>query len=148
MEGKTPTRVTVEGALPFILLKDESLIWYQKNCGYMEEKTCRSYVGGSQGASIRIAKGLYYRTSAFRGHPVEETRMAQLDTGTVGITDKHIYFTGNHKSFRIAYPKIVSFVPYSDGFGLFRDAANAKEQVFVTGNGWFCMNLVSNLAKR
>jgi len=37
-------------------------------------------------------------------------------------------------------------VPYSDGIGIHRDAASAKPQIFVTGDGWFTYNLVVNLA--
>jgi hypothetical protein len=43
--------------------------------------------------------------------------------------------------------KIVNFVPYSNGFGIFRDAANARQQVFLTGDGWFPFNLLTNLSK-
>jgi hypothetical protein len=47
----------------------------------------------------------------------------------------------------VAYDKIVSFTPYSDGIGIQRDAQTAKPQVFVTGDGWFTYNLIANLAK-
>jgi len=45
------------------------------------------------------------------------------------------------------YAKIVSFEPFSDGLGLVRDAAIAKPQIFVTGDGWFTYNLVTNLSR-
>ena len=146
-EGKLPARVTIDGAMPFNLQKGETIVWYEKGCRYMEEKTFRSYVGGYQGVSVRLARGLYYRTGGFKGHPIETDKMVQLDAGVLAITDKHLYFAGTRKSFRVPYPKIVSFVPYSDGFGIFKEAANSKQQVFVTGNGWFFINLVENLAK-
>jgi len=47
----------------------------------------------------------------------------------------------------VPYSKIVSFTPYSDGIGIQRDAASAKPQTFVTGDGWFIYNLVVNLAR-
>jgi hypothetical protein len=70
-----------------------------------------------------------------------------VDTGIAVITAKNIYFCGPAKSFRVAYKKIVSFQPFSDGFGITRDAISAKPQIFVTGDGWFAYNLVTNLAK-
>ena len=70
-----------------------------------------------------------------------------VDNGMVAVTDKHIYFAGSKKSFRIKYEKIVSFTPYSDGIGIQRDAQTAKPQIFVTGEGWFTNNLIQNLAK-
>jgi hypothetical protein len=56
------------------------------------------------------------------------------------VTDKNIYFTGPRKSLRLPYRKIVSFEPFSDGVGVMRDAATAKPQIFVTGDGWFTYN--------
>lgn len=52
------------------------------------------------------------------------------------------------KSFRVPFKKIVSFQPFSDAVGVMRDAANAKLQTFVTGDGWFTYNLLTNLSSR
>ncbi|MBE0069320.1 hypothetical protein F3K46_09925 [Thermoanaerobacterium thermosaccharolyticum] len=67
--------------------------------------------------------------------------------GILAVTTKHIYFYGPIRSFRAPYTKIVSFAPYSDGIGIQRDAASAKPQIFLTGDGWFLYNLVINLAR-
>jgi hypothetical protein len=64
----------------------------------------------------------------------------------VVITNKHIFFAGPVKALRVPYAKIVSFQPFSNGMGIIRDASNAKAQIFVTGDGWFTYNLVTNLA--
>ena len=45
------------------------------------------------------------------------------------------------------YDKIVDFEPYSDGFGIMREAQTAKPQFFRTGDGWFAYNLATNLAR-
>lgn len=95
--------------------------------------------------SIRVAKGLYYRVGAFKAQAVDRTERVHVDTGLVAVTDKHIYFGGPLKSLRLAYAKIVSFQPFSDGIGVIRDASNAKSQLFITGDGWFTYNLVTNL---
>jgi hypothetical protein len=92
--------------------------------------------------SIRIAKGLYYRTGAFKGERVQTS-----DTGPLSVTNKHIYFAGPSKRFRIAYNKIVAFEPFSDGIGVQRDAQTARPQLFATGDGWFTYNLITNLAQ-
>lgn len=146
MEGKIPKRCQPVGALPFNFQRSETLIWIFNNVAYYEDKTRRRYVGGSQGVSFRIAKGLYYRVGSFRGHPVETTERVHVDTGILAVTTKHIYFHGSTKSFRVRFDKIVSFTPYSDGIGIQRDASTAKPQVFVTGDGWFTYNLLVNIA--
>jgi hypothetical protein len=146
MEGKIPKRCQPVGALPFNFQRSETLIWIFNNVAYYEDKTRRRYVGGSQGVSFRIAKGVYYRVGSFRGHPVETTERVHVDTGILAVTTKHIYFHGSTKSFRVRFDKIVSFTPYSNGIGIQRDASTAKPQVFVTGDGWFTYNLLVNIA--
>lgn len=147
LEGKVPKRFKTADPLPFNFQKSESLVWAFSNVKYYEERIRREYVGGSQGVSIRIAKGIYYRVGHFKGYPIEREEQVYVDTGILAVTTKHIYFYGPIKSFRVPYSKIVSFTPYSDGIGIQRDAANAKPQIFVTGDGWFVYNLVINLAR-
>ena len=147
LEGTLPQRMSVVGDLPFNFQKGESIVWLFTEATYHEERMRTHYEGGHQGVSIRVAKGLYYRTGGFRGHPVKTAEMANMGTGLLGVTDRHIYFAGPTKAFRVKYDKIVSFTPYSDGIGIQRDAQTAKPQVFVTGDGWFTYNLISNLAK-
>lgn len=147
LDGEIPERVKIDGNLPFNLQKTEKVIWVFQDVDYYEEKTRTHYVGGSQGVSIRIAKGLYYRTGAFKGQRVQTSETVHADTGLLGVTNKHIYFAGVSKRFRINYNKIVAFEPYSDGIGVQRDAQTAKPQTFVTGDGWFTYNLITNLAQ-
>ena len=147
LEGNVPTRFKVEGNLPFNLPKSEQLVWVFQGVQYYEQKTRREYVGGSTGGSVRVAKGVYLRASSFKGHPVDRTETVHIDTGILGVTNKHLYFTGKAKSLRIPYGKVVSFQPYSDGIVIQRDAASAKPQTFITHHGWFTYNLITNLAK-
>lgn len=147
LEGTIPQRLSLDGRLPINFQKGEQLIWAFPQSSYLEDKTRRQYVGGSQGASIRIMKGVYYRVGAFKGHPVDTTVRIHVDTGWVAVTNKNLYFAGSVKSLRIPFTKIVSFEPYNDGIGVMRDAATAKPQIFVTGDGWFTYNLVTNLAQ-
>ena len=147
MEGKVPSRFHIVGALPFNFQRGEALIWAFNNVAYYEEKYRRQYVGGSLGVSFRIAKGVYYRVGSFRGRPVETPEKVHVDTGILAVTTKHLYFQGQTKIFRVRLDKIVSFMPYSDGVGIQRDAATAKPQFFITGDGWFTYNLLINVAK-
>jgi len=73
LDGKVPQRMCVEGNVPFNFQKNETLVWLFQNVKYYEQKTRRQYVGHSSGVSIRVAKGLYFRTGAFAGSPVETT---------------------------------------------------------------------------
>lgn len=147
LNGVIPQRMSVDGNLPINFQKGEQVVWAFSGSKYLEDKTRRQFVGGSQGISLRVMKGVYYRVGAFKGHAVESTERVHIDTGWVVITNKNIYFAGSQKSVRIPYAKIVSFEPFSDGIGVMRDSATAKPQIFVTGDGWFTYNLVTNLSK-
>lgn len=145
MEGKIPQRVSVDGGVGLNLQKSEQIIWAFPQTEYLEDKTKRTYVGRSHGVSVRVMKGVYYRTGAFKGHPVEHTERISHGAGLMVLTNKHIYYHGA-KVFRIPFSKIVSYEPFSNGIGITRDAANAKMQLFVTGDGWFTYNIISNIS--
>lgn len=83
---------------------------------------------------------------SFKGHPVETTSLDHIDSGILAVTQKNLYFAGPHATFRVGLNKIVSLIPYSDGFGLFRDRVNAKREVFLMNDAWFAHNLLSYLA--
>jgi len=146
MEGKIPERVAIEGHTAN-LMRAEHPVWLFNGVRYYEERTTRSFKGVSHGLSIRVIKGVYYRPSAFRGSPVETTRIAHIDNGQVLVTSHHIYFLGARKSFRVPYRKIVSVEPFKDGIGIQRDAMSARPQIFVLDDAWFAYNLISNLGR-
>lgn len=147
LNGVIPQKMTFDRNLPINLQKGEQVVWAFPNSQYLEDKTRRQYVGGSQGLSIRVMKGVYYRAGAFKGRSIEYNERVHVDTGLVILTNKNIYFAGSQKSLRLPYNKIVTFEPFSDGIGIMRDTMTAKPQIFVTNDGWFTYNLVSNLSQ-
>ncbi len=146
-EGKLPDDPHRTDNPPFNFQKSEKPVWTFFNVGYYERRTRRIRQGSSSGVGVRVMRGVYYSPRSFRSESIEHNVTERVDTGTVGITDKHVYFKGTEKSFRVPYSRIVSFDATSDGFSLVRDAANARPQIFITGDGWFSYNLVTNLAK-
>lgn len=146
-DGKIPNRIDVEGELPFNFLKTENLIWVLSSVDYYENKTKRRYEGDSSGVSFRVAKGVYVRSSSFKGHPVDYEETIYQDTGLVAITDKYIYFSGEMKEFRVAFNKIISFKPFSDGVRFQTEAVSAKPKIFIVDDGWFLYNLLTSISK-
>lgn len=147
MEGNVPEPPQLNQRPPFNLMKSEDLVWVIPDAGYYKTKTVREFRGSSHGVSIRVAKGLYYRPSAFKGRSVSREETVLADRGLLGVTTKHIYFHGDRERFRVRYDRIVSFEPFSDGLGIMRDNQRAKPESFVTGDGWFIYNLVANLSQ-
>lgn len=117
---------------PAIMQKNETC-HFCANVALFETKTRKktTYVGGSSGVSLRIAKGVSYRVGSFKGQPITNTweETVQIDQGTLLFTTKRVMFVGSKKSFSINHNKILNFQMYSDGIDVIKE--NRKtEQVF------------------
>jgi hypothetical protein len=67
-EGKLPRSLPrIAGHNPINLERGEVVLWVFNGASYYTPRSRTQYVGGSQGVSIRIAKGVYYRTSTLQG---------------------------------------------------------------------------------
>jgi len=145
-QGQVPDpKFTIDGHLPFLFQKSEKLIWVFQDVDYLEQRTRMEYQGGSQGVSIRITKGVYYRTGAFKGRRVEVEELKNIGTGIVALTSKHIYFGASQTSFKVPYSKIVALNTYSDGIQIQKDGVRSKPQIFKGLDGWFASNIITNL---
>lgn len=147
-------RSVMEGDPKFIdppsglnLRKGEGVVWVFYNVDFLEDRVRRKTVGGSQGMSFRIAKGVYYRVGGFKAESVATTERVLVDNGYLAVTNAALYFVSATKSVRVPYNKIVSFDQFKNAIGIMRDAQTAKPQIFVTGDGWFSYNLIVNLAQ-
>jgi hypothetical protein len=133
--------------IPLVLMKSEQLI-HATNAKFYEERTKTHYVGGSDGISIKVAKGVYYRKSAFKGERVQEHNMEHIDNGLFALTTKHIYFHGHRKSFRTRLDRVVALDPYEDGIGIRKAGVTSKPQVFkdydsgMPIDAWFVSNAI------
>ncbi len=126
-------------------VEGEKLIWPLWDTEYCELRTHTYYVGASEGFSIRLAKGVYYRRSRFKGYPVTMTGPEVVGTGPLYVTDRNLYFVSFNKTLRINYDKVIGLIPYADGFAIYTDGRSGKPHAFCTGDGWFACNLVANL---
>lgn len=126
---------------PVLLGKTEYVVWGYNNVNAFEEKTGRKYEGGSQGVSIRICKGVYYRVGANKGHAVDYTYTNPLGSGTLVITNKNIIFVGA-KAIKFAINKIITFNAYEDGIELMKEGVRAKPTTFTGFDPWFISNLL------
>jgi len=147
MNGVIPKRMGFDRSPRLNFQRNEQVVWTFEGIDYLEDRTRRQYVGASSGVSIRVMKGIYYHVGGFKGQAIDRTERVHLDTGLVAVTTKQIYFAGAERAFRVPYAKIVSFEPFTNGLGIIRDGVSAKPQIFVTHDGWFTYNLVSNLAR-
>jgi len=146
MAGKMPERFKID-QVPVQLQKGERIAWGFANTDLLEQRVQRASRTVAHGVSIRVARGIYYRPAVFNTTPVERAYTATIGRGLLLLTDRNVYFASSAKTMRIPYAKILSFEPFKDSIGIHRDAASAKPQIFVTGDGWFTYNLVTNLSQ-
>lgn len=144
LNGKIPNRCTAS-SLHIVLQKGESIIWVFNNVQLHEMRTKRHFVGGSVGVSVRLMKGVYLRTSSFRGHPVATTHAVHLGAGTLIVTNKHVFFQGVAGVVKLAAKKIVMVEPFTDGIQVQVDGVSAKPRLFQGLDGLFAYNVITNL---
>jgi hypothetical protein len=146
LNGIIPTpAITIQGALPFMIGKDEKILWVFRDVELVEQKIKREFVGRSQGMSFRVMKGVYYRVGSFKGTPIETTQMLSIGRGILVLTDKTIYYNCQQKSLKIPFKKLISIEPYSDGVGFQKDGASSKPFFLKGMDSWFTYNLIINL---
>ena len=141
-QGKLPT-IRLEGILPIPLASNERLVYKFDDVHYSNIVTESHFVGGSQGVSFRICKGVSYRLGNFRGHTERSDRVNYVGSGALFVTTKSLAFVSPSVSMRIPFSKIAGFTPTSSGFVFYRTNKTAKPEQFEFWDGWFPCNLVS-----
>ncbi len=116
--------------LPFKFLKSEHLLYVFPGVGYAEQRIKREIVGRSAGTSVRIAKGVSVRVGQSRGTPVERDEIVHRGVGTMAVTTKHVYFSGE-RTFRIRFSRIVSVQAMRDAVEVTRDRASGLSEYFM-----------------
>lgn len=91
------------------------------------------YEGGSVGGSVRVVRGVYLRSSSFRGQPVTTDSMDPDDVGTVYLSNERIIFVGARGTKDFPYVHIGSVQPHADGMRV--DVLNKLPVAFETGDG-------------
>lgn len=146
-EGVIPNRCEVTSQLPFVFLKNESLLLVTTNVELYEQRVKREYSGQSSGASIKVLPGWWVRVGDSTGSSVSTLVTERIDIGMLALTTKHIFFSSGKKSSKIRFDKIISSELMADGIRITKDGANAKPQWFVTSDGWFYHKAIALLSQ-
>ncbi|MPX18304.1 hypothetical protein CPI31_01540 [Moraxella catarrhalis] len=124
---KIQSGILPEAYTSAIILRRGEIAHFVIPAQLLEERVIsRGYKGGSQGVSIRIAKGITYRVGQNRGKLVSEKGTIPVDSGDFVITNRRLIFTGTKKSFSYDYKKLLAWNVYSDGILLNIDNASSR----------------------
>jgi hypothetical protein len=90
---------------PLVPKKDETIYAIVERAGLVEPRRLPGqWQGAHRGASIRIAKGVYWRTGGSRGtYKQGEERQTLIDNGTAVITSQRVVFLGAKHTREWAY---------------------------------------------
>ena len=108
------------GQLPTIIGTNINLandeVCHYADIGYtFKDRTITTgYTGKSSGISIRLAKGLTYRTGGSGGKAIREKQRTTY-TGTLYITNKRVIYSSTNECFDKTFDKITSVTEVKDG---------------------------------
>lgn len=87
---------------------------------------------GGMSTSIRIMKGVRYRTGSFKVQRTSKELLVAEDRGTFWVTNKRICFSGQRKNFTVPFDKILHLDRSPDGLVI---AKNGRETPYLVGLG-------------
>lgn len=124
-----------QGPVTLTLAKDEEPVYVLKRVALLETRGNGStYVGGSQGVSFRVAKGISYRVGSSRGQLVRNPESLQVvDQGTATFTNKRIVFAGSSASREWRFDKMTNIDIGGNGMQVMLAVNNRQK---VSGLKW------------
>ena len=93
-------------------------------------KSTRTVGYYSQGVSLRIARGVYYRVGASRPQRVTTEGLTEIDAGTLYLTSKRVLFDGATKNSSIRLSNLIGYEVYSDGLKLEKGSGRSPYLLF------------------
>jgi hypothetical protein len=102
-------------AEPVLIAKQDEVFHLEVMASLMKEVVLREFVGGSSGVSFRIAKGVSFRTSGFRGRSVVVgTELQAAESGLLVVSSQRVAYMGK-TTFEFPYSKLMYMEVFTDG---------------------------------
>lgn len=105
-------------AIPLNLQKGETCHFTASGTWNEIRKSTTTVGYHSQGVSIRIARGVYYRVGGSRPRRVTTEGLTEIDSGTLYLTNKRVIFDGQRKNTSIRLSALLGFEVFADGLVL------------------------------
>ena len=140
IQGKKSITYDMNVPLPIvnatnIVLSNGEVCHYCSPATYVKTKNVVvGYSGGSQGVSIRVAKGMSYRVGASKAAPVRGN-VEERTNGLLSITNKRIVFSAAKGAFDKKLTSLSSVTPYKNAidfqFGAQQYSLETKQAKFI-----------------
>ena len=117
-----------EGNLPEIAtsvnLKKGEVAHYEGEVTWQHLRTRRKRVAGTRSRSIRVAKGISFKTGSTPGHTEEWQEFQTVDEGRVIVTSQRLLFMGAKKNLNLKHDKILDMELFADAVLIHRGTVN------------------------
>jgi hypothetical protein len=121
-------------AVPILLQRGE-ICHFSGAARHHEIKTLTKRINYSgPTASIKIMKGLHWRAGSVSVQRVTTDVMTQLDSGTLYVTSKRLFFDGTKKNVSIPLGKVSKFTVFKDGLQVEKETG--KDPYFLGTLDW------------
>jgi hypothetical protein len=126
-KGIKPTIYTLNGFYP---QKGESVIWAFSGVQHLHQAAHSEWVGRSGGLSVRVMKGVWYRSGRNHGHSEHHSSMDDQGVGMLVLTTKALCFVGVNSA-RLPFAHILALETFSNGIALARYAKRNGNFVLI-----------------
>lgn len=138
-EGKIPNIKNTN----LVLSNDEFCCFMDKAYTFEDKTITTGYTGKGNGISLKIAKGITYRTNGGNSKAIRETIRTTYD-GILYITSKRVIFTSSKNSFDKPFEKITAIEEMKDGL-IIQIGSNTYSIILDTHNEFMkVFNLVKS----
>ena len=145
-EGRPPKcRITTNASLPFLLARDETMLWLYGSVTCYQLKTVVSQRSKGNSLTIQLARGLYYGLGGLESEAVETTQLQPVAHGMVCLSDKAFYFASSMKNMKLPYAELMTANAQAKGISLQAEGDGKPLLYFEGVDPWFCYNLIANL---
>jgi len=117
---------------PNVVTKADEVFYWSQQAAMWRPHAHSEWVGGYNGVSVRVARGIYVRSGGSRGHTVTSTQLEKEDAGTVYVSNLRIAFDGSAGFTEVLFKKIGAVHGFNDGVEIL--PVNGKPVVFMTGD--------------
>jgi hypothetical protein len=140
-------RVDFTGTTAPNLDPGEVSLWSFTSATYLTQRSKTQFVGGSQGISIRLARGLYYRTGVFKGEPIRTDYLAVEAVGTLILASRNVYFLSDLKALKLPVKRIIAVNLHTDAIIIMAGVTTAKPHIFKIDDPPFAANVLGRLSE-
>jgi hypothetical protein len=124
----------------------EVSLWSFALSGYFTQRTKTQFAGGSQGISVRLAKGLYYRAGAFKGEPIRTDYLVAEALGSLILASRNVYFLSDLKALKLPVKRIIAVNLHKDAIVIMAGVTEAKPHIFKIDDPPFAANVLGRLS--